>query len=217
MPKYFDRGTVARVMNLENLFYKMKYKSLIVLYLMVVSIFTGCGSHENAQATTETDVVQDNNVEIAQTNVEADDNMNNNTAAEESLNAEENTATTEERSMENMLKLFINDEEIQVKWEENESVEGLRNLAKESPVIIDMSMYGGFEQVGSIGQSLPRNDKQMTTSAGDIVLYSGNQLVVFYGSNSWAYTKLGHIDGKTEDQLGNVLGSGGVTLTLKVE
>ena len=217
MPKYFDRGTVARVMNLENLFYKMKYKSLIVLYLMVVSIFTGCGSHENAQATTETDVVQDNNVEIAQTNVEADDNMNNNTAAEESLNAEENTATTEERSMENMLKLFINDEEIRVKWEENESVEGLRNLAKESPVIIDMSMYGGFEQVGSIGQSLPRNDKQMTTSAGDIVLYSGNQLVVFYGSNSWAYTKLGHIDGKTEDQLGNVLGSGGVTLTLKVE
>lgn len=217
MPKYFDRGTVARVMNLENLFYKMRYKSLIVLYLMVVSIFTGCGSHENAQATTETDVVQDNNVEIAQTNVEADDNMNNNTAAEESLNAEENTATTEERSMENMLKLFINDEEIRVKWEENESVEGLRNLAKESPVIIDMSMYGGFEQVGSIGQSLPRNDKQMTTSAGDIVLYSGNQLVVFYGSNSWAYTKLGHIDGKTEDQLGNVLGSGGVTLTLKVE
>ncbi len=56
-----------------------------------------------------------------------------------------------------------------------------------------MSMYGGFEQVGEIGTSLPRNDVQTTTSAGDIVLYSGNQIVIFYGNNSWAYTRLGHI------------------------
>ncbi|MBP5309832.1 MAG: hypothetical protein J6W58_00830 [Lachnospiraceae bacterium] len=116
--------------------------------------------------------------------------------------------------MENMLKLFINDEEIPVTWEENESVEALRALAENGSILIDMSMYGGFEQVGYIGQSLPRNDKQMTTRAGDIVLYSGDQMVVFYGSNSWAYTKLGHIDGMTEKELEEILGSSDVTITI---
>ncbi len=116
----------------------------------------------------------------------------------------------------NMLKLFINDDEIPVTWEENESVEALKKLAGNSPIIIDMSMYGGFEQVGSIGQSIPRNDKQMTTSAGDLVLYSGNQLVAFYGSNSWTYTKLGHMDGMTEKELEKILSSGDVTITISI-
>ena len=77
-----------------------------------------------------------------------------------------------------------------------------------------MSMYGGFEQVGSIGQSISRDDKQITTEYGDIVLYSGNQIVVFYGSNSWAYTKLGHID-LPEEELTQLLGNGDVVLEIK--
>ncbi|MBQ5564771.1 MAG: hypothetical protein IIT39_15465, partial [Clostridia bacterium] len=86
---------------------------------------------------------------------------------------------------------------VSVKWEDNESVNVLKELCRDQPLTISMSMYGGFEQVGSIGSDIPRNDVQTTTSSGDIVLYSGNQLVVFYGSNSWAYTKLGHITDKT--------------------
>ena len=77
-----------------------------------------------------------------------------------------------------------------------------------------MSMYGGFEQVGSIGQSISRDDKQITTEYGDIVLYSGNQIVVFYGSNSWAYTKLGHID-LSEEELTQLLSNGDVVLEIK--
>ena len=77
-----------------------------------------------------------------------------------------------------------------------------------------MSMYGGFEQVGSLGQALPRDDVQTTTAAGDIVLYSGSQIVVFYGSNSWAYTRLGHITDKTPEELTALLGSGDVTITI---
>ena len=82
---------------------------------------------------------------------------------------------------------------------------------------IEMSMYGGFEQVGSIGRSLPRDDAQTTTASGDIVLYSGDQLVVFYGSNSWAYTRLGHIADRTADQMKELLGDGDVTITLSIE
>ena len=75
-------------------------------------------------------------------------------------------------------------------------------------------MYGGFEQVGSIGQSLPRNDSQTTTQAGDIVLYSGDQIVIFYGSNSWAYTKLGHITDQDAVGMAALLGGGNATLTI---
>ena len=111
----------------------------------------------------------------------------------------------------------IGDTTVAVDWEENESVAALAELVKNKPLTIQMSMYGGFEQVGSLGTSLPRNDSQTTTAAGDIVLYSGNQIVVFYGSNSWAYTRLGHVTDRSAEQLKNMLGNTDVTLTLSVE
>ncbi|MBQ7538218.1 MAG: hypothetical protein IJT42_04555 [Treponema sp.] len=89
---------------------------------------------------------------------------------------------------------MIGDSEVSVQWEDNESVAALRELVADGPLTVAMSSYGGFEQVGSLGTSLPRNDVQITTQAGDIVLYSGNNIVIFYGSNSWAYTRLGHIE-----------------------
>lgn len=111
--------------------------------------------------------------------------------------------------------MIIGDTEVPVIWEDNASVTELSDLAKEG-LKIPMSMYGGFEQVGSIGHSITRNDKQTTTSAGDIVLYSGNQLVVFYGSNSWAYTRLGRID-LSQDELTKLLSDGDVAITLKID
>ena len=84
------------------------------------------------------------------------------------------------------------------------------------PLSIQMSMYGGFEQVGSLGTSLTREDERTTTQAGDIVLYSGNQIVVFYGSNSWAYTRLGRITDKSAGELEELLGNGDVTITLEL-
>ena len=75
-------------------------------------------------------------------------------------------------------------------------------------------MYGGFEQVGRIGQSIVSDDEEITTDSGDIVLYSGNQIVIFYGSNSWAYTKLGHAD-LSRKEMQELLGGGNVEITLK--
>lgn len=115
------------------------------------------------------------------------------------------------------LKMMIGDTAVKVEWEDNESAKALLALAKDAPLTVQMSMYGGFEQVGSLGTSLPRNDAQTTTQAGDIVLYSGDQIVVFYGSNSWAYTRLGHITDKTAGELAELLGHGDVTITLSVE
>ena len=123
----------------------------------------------------------------------------------------------EETREENLtLKLTIDGTELDVLWEDNESAAALRDLAADAPLTIQMSPYGGFEQVGPIGRSLLRNDVQTTTEPGDIVLYSGNQIVVFCGSNSWAYTRLGKIQGMDQAALTELLGNGAVTLALSV-
>ena len=123
--------------------------------------------------------------------------------------------STEQAQEDNMtLRMSIGGTPVEVAWEDNEAVEALRELCKDQALTIDMSMYGGFEQVGSIGSTLPQSDVQTTTSAGDIMLYSGDQMVVFYGSNTWAYTPLGHITDKTQAELTQLLSNGNVTVTL---
>ncbi len=111
------------------------------------------------------------------------------------------------------MKLKIGDREVPVSWEENDSVDELFGLAESTPLKIQMSMYGGFEQVGPIGQSITSRDEQTTTQAGDIVLYSGDQIVIFYGSNSWDYTRLGHVD-LSADEMEELLGNGDVVVTI---
>ena len=139
------------------------------------------------------------------------------TESSEPQNTAEITPGTQPPAEESSLMLTINSTPVTVQWEQNESVTALMELVGNEPLTIRMSMYGGFEQVGPIGQSLPRNDAQTTTQAGDIVLYSGNQIVVFYGSNSWAYTRLGHITDKTPQDLKELLGNGDVTITISME
>ena len=110
------------------------------------------------------------------------------------------------------IHLMINGTEIPVIWEENASVEELKTLL---PLTVEMSMYGGFEQVGPLGQSIVSKDEQIQTEAGDIVLYAGDRIVIFYGSNSWAYTILGHID-KPQKEMEKLLGHGDVEIQLEV-
>lgn len=143
-----------------------------------------------------------------------DQNMKSVTLQSENVDVESSENKMEVR--ETAMTMTIGDTKVNVDWEANSSVDALKELVSSGPLSIDMSMYGGFEQVGSIGQSLPREDKQTTTSSGDIVLYSGNQLVVFYGSNSWAYTRLGHISDKTDAEIEALLSKGDVTITLSI-
>ena len=126
-------------------------------------------------------------------------------------------STASEIVTEGELYLKIGDTEVSVDWENNNSVKALIKLVESEPLVIDMSMYGGFEQVGDLGTSLPRNDKQITTEAGDIVLYSGNQIVMFYGSNSWSYTRIGKVTEKTQSELEDLLGNGDVTITISTK
>ena len=112
------------------------------------------------------------------------------------------------------MKIFADGVSLNVEWEDNESVKALRKII---PLTVEMSAYGGFEQVGNLGRTLPRKDTHITTKPGDIVLYSGNQIVIFHGSNSWAYTRLGRITGITEAGLAEILDKPGVTLTISAD
>ena len=114
------------------------------------------------------------------------------------------------------LQMTIGNTPVSVDWEDNEAAEALKDLCRNQPLTIQMSMYGGFEQVGPIGTALPHNDVQTTTSAGDIVLYSGDQMVVFYGSNSWAYTRLGHITDKSAEDMAELLSNGDTVITISL-
>ena len=100
---------------------------------------------------------------------------------------------------------------------DNEATRELTKLLEQGDITIRMSDYGGFEKVGALPQSFPTSNTQITTEPGDIMLYQGNQMVIFYGSNSWSYTRLGKIDGATASNLRQFLGNGDVTLTLSLE
>ena len=166
---------------------RKKWTIAVILFLLV--FLGGCGNQQEATETETTEAA-----ETAQT-----------------------TQTAGEESARMDLDLMINQEKVAVEWEDNASVAALKEMAADELLTIEMSEYGGFEQVGPIGESLPREDSYITTQAGDIVLYSGNQIVVFYGSNSWDYTKLGHITDQDDDDLERLLSGGNVTLTIAVQ
>lgn len=113
------------------------------------------------------------------------------------------------------LKVEVNGTAFTAALEDNAAADAFVEMMREAPVVIEMSDYSGFEKVGALGTSLPASNSQTTTQAGDIVLYNGNQIVIFYGSNSWSYTRLGKIDDLTGWE--EALGSGDVTVTFSVE
>ncbi len=117
----------------------------------------------------------------------------------------------------NKMKIQIGSTTLTATLEDNSSVDALKELLRETPLTIEFSQYGGFEQVGSIGTKLPTDNTQITTSAGDIVLYGGNQMVMFYGSNSWSYTKLGVIDDLSQEELTELLGTSSITAIFSLE
>ncbi len=114
------------------------------------------------------------------------------------------------------MRMSIGDTDVSVEWEDNQAVADLHAFAAKAPVTVELSMYGGFEQVGPLGTSLTASDEQMTTEPGDIVLYAGNQISVFYGPNSWAYTKLGHVTDRTADEMAELLGNGDTSITIAI-
>ena len=189
----------------------MKKMLFILLVVGIVVSATACGKTQTeAEPATQSTTIAA--TATAPVTTEATQEETSQTEQPHTVEMQMEEQPQEEQNM--TLQMTIGSTPVSVSWEDNEAVQALKELCDGQPLTIRMSMYGGFEQVGSIGTNLPANDVQTTTSAGDIVLYSGNQMVVFYGSNSWAYTRLGHITDKTDEELTQLLSNGNVTVTL---
>ncbi|WP_291405864.1 cyclophilin-like fold protein [Acidaminobacter sp.] len=101
-----------------------------------------------------------------------------------------------------------------VTLEKNSSAEALKQYLANEPVTLSLDDYAGMEKVGDLGTTLPRNDTQITTISGDVILYLGDQFSIYYGKNSWNFTMLGHID--DVEHLEEALGKGSIEVTLSL-
>lgn len=169
----------------------MKRLFLITLVFAVISV-TACEKHDDS-------VLPEQN---GQTTGDKDDNNGNG-----------------ETDMENnTIRLTVNDRSFTATLVENSSTEALKEHLSQGDIRIRMNDYGDMEKVGSLGFSLPRNDVQTTTGPGDLILYQGNSLVIYYDTNSWSFTRLGHVDGVStrEEMLRLLGGTGEIPLTLSL-
>ena len=117
----------------------------------------------------------------------------------------------------NTMKLQVNNSTLKVKLADNAATKALLERLKEGAITYNAHDYGGFEKVGALGFSLPSNDTYITTEPGDIMLYTSNQLCIFFDSNSWDYTPIGKIEGMTKQQLKDAFGNGNVSITLSLD
>lgn len=116
------------------------------------------------------------------------------------------------------INITIADKTLTVHLTDNSATRELVEALQKSPITFEANDYGGFEKVGTLGVSLPTSDTHITTEAGDVVLYNGNQIVLFYGSNSWNYTAIGRIEHQSLAELKDFLkaGQGRITITLSI-
>ena len=131
---------------------------------------------------------------------------------------EANDNDSEEPMQTNTLELTVEGSTFTATLEENSSTQALKERLAQGPLSIRMSDYGDIEKVGSLGISLPRNDRQTTTGPGDLILYQGDSFVIYYDTNSWNFTRLGRVDGvATREEMLDLLGGvGEITVTLSL-
>jgi len=112
------------------------------------------------------------------------------------------------------MEITVNGHTLTATMASNSSAAALKELLSKGNIVIDLNDYGNFEKVGEIGTTLPRNDEPITTQPGDLILYLGNRLCIYYSTNTWNFTKLGHINGVKRNELKSILGESNVRATL---
>lgn len=174
---------------------------ILCLFLLALSL-TGCASQveqpEAAAPTEEADNVQAENQQTPQPPVE-----------------ERPVETPQIKEEEPILKITVGEYEWTATFADNCAAEEFQQLLAQGAISVEMEDYGGFEKVGALGTTLTRDDQQITTEPGDIILYQGNQITIYYGTNTWSFTKLAHIDDPTDLQ--EKLGEGTVEVVFSLE
>lgn len=172
--------------------------TLVVFFLLL----TGCKANNTGD-------FQEDDVSQTQSGVETNTN--------ESKEQAKMKKTDESTLADNQIRVTLGSSSFIVNLEDNETAKALRKMLADEDLTISASNYGGFEKVCQLGKTLPRNDKQITTKAGDVMLYSGNQIVFFYGANSWSYTKIGKVEASSIEKLESVLSGSETEVILSIK
>ena len=122
----------------------------------------------------------------------------------------------EDAAMNRTINVTINGETRTATLSDNASADAFYALLAEGSITIDMHDYGGFEKVGPLGTEIVRSDEDITTMPGDIILYLGSNVTIYYDVNSWDFTLLGHIDGATGENMREFLGDGNPSVTFSL-
>jgi len=200
---------------------KSKLLQLFSCVTVIAILLSGCSSGQRESGSEAPEFPSSEIIQNADSSSSADTSFDTEkeiyTIGNESTSpvSQQNDNSTMEENTVGKMTLQIGNNTFMATLENNDAVEALVDMMREAPVVIQMSDYSGFEKVGSLGTSLPTSNKQTTTQSGDIVLYNGNQIVIFYGSNSWSYTRLGRIDDLSGWK--DALGSGDVTVTFSLK
>ncbi|MBD5521624.1 MAG: hypothetical protein HDR03_10495 [Lachnospiraceae bacterium] len=200
----------------------MKKIICMVLLLVVLFTITACGNSREEEN-------PDGKPEINTSEI-----MQSDTGSEEAQEAETETAqksgvqteiqstesaqeNTEQEVTEMKMKVQVGDITFTATLAENSSVDSLKELMANGPLTLNMSDYAGMEKSAELGVTLPQNNEQMNTRAGDIILYQGRTFVIYYDTNSWSLTPIGKIDNVDAEELREALGTGDVTVILSIE
>jgi flavodoxin len=124
--------------------------------------------------------------------------------------------TADDAVAKRQIYITVNGTVLTAELADNSSAEKLYELLSNGDITVDMHDYSNFEKVGSLPEELSRNDEQITTEPGDLILYQGNQFVIYYDTNSWNFTRLGKIKDVTQEELKTILGTGNVTAVLSL-
>lgn len=187
-----------------------KYVLIIFALLLCLALGACTASIENGATESQTSSKPAESTGVAENDITVSTEQSGNE------NTVQNTQTEDIPMKETQFYIKANGTTFVADFTDNSSADALRELLRKSDLSIDMHDYGSFEKVGSIGQSLPQKDTQTSTTTGDIVLYQGDQIVIFYGNNSWSYSRLGKIQNVTKDDLLSVFGKGNVTVTFSL-
>ena len=164
---------------------------IILIGIIIISFIKNKEGNQN--------LYQDNNIEYFNNNI--NEEIKNNEEKEETM----------------QIYIKVNNRILTALLEDNSSAIALVEKLKQDDITINMSDYGNFEKVGELGFSLPRNDMQITTKAGDLILYQGNSITIYYDTNSWNFTKLGRIIDLTQAELKEILGKEDITVTFSLK
>lgn len=187
------------------------------LMLVMLGVLVGCsaGRHPEQQVVS--------GAETAESPVQQTASSSQTSASEEVLPAPPDA--TEEQSQEeeetgvvqNQFYITAGDTTFTAEFADNSSAEALKELLEQGDLTLSMQDYGGFEKVGSLGSQLPQNNEQITTVPGDVILYQGSSITIYYNTNSWNFTRLGKIENVSQEELLAALGEGDVEVTFSLK